>query len=184
MSKIKILFSDSAQELKKVQVLTIASLLTAMNSILGLFTIVIGDFIKIGFSFLAMALAGMLYGPVVAGILGGLGDLINFMIRPTAAYFPGFTLNALLSGIIYGLILYKKPLSLKRILIARLTVMILIDLTLTTTWLSIMYGKAFMLLLPMRTVKALVMVPIETALLYFTASRITAIFHIKATKPS
>lgn len=175
MQKIRNIFQQSVNELKNTRVLAAASLLTAMNSILGFFTIVIGDFIKIGFSFLAMSVAGMLYGPVVSGILGGVGDLINFMIKPTGPYFPGFTLNAVLSGILYGLCLYKKPVSLKRIFFTRLCVVIFVDLILTTTWLSMLYGKAFLVLVSTRAVKAAVMLPIETAMLYFVTKNVTAI---------
>lgn len=182
MQKMISIFKESAKELKNVQVLTIASLLTAMNSILGLFSIVIGDFIRISFSFLAMALAGMLYGPVVSGILGGLGDLINYMLRPTGPYFPGFTFNAVLSGVIYGLCLYQKPISLKRIFAAKLIIVIIVDLILTTTWLCILYGQGFMVLLPLRALKAVIMLPVETAMLYFVASRVTSILGIKNTR--
>lgn len=177
-------FTESAKELKKVLTLAVTAMLTAMNTVLGLFTIMIGEFIKIGFSFLAIGTAGMVYGPVVGGLLGGMGDILNYLIKPTGPFFPGFTLNAILTGIIYGLYLYKKPLSLRRVFWAKLTVVILVDLILTTQWLSVLYGKGFLVLLPMRTLKAIIMLPIETGILYLVLNRVAAVFSMKLTTAS
>lgn len=172
------MFRESMAELKSVQTLAVIAMLTALTAILGFYTIVIGDFIKIGFSFIAKGIAGMLFGPACAGILGGISDLINYIIKPTGAFFPGFTFNAILAGVIYGIGLYKKPISIKRIFATKLTIVIIVDLLLSTAWLSMMYGKAFMVLLPMRTVKALIMLPIETAMLYFMSTRVNVIFKL------
>ena len=47
-----------------------------------------------------------------------------------------------------------------------LIVAVIVNLLLGTLWLSIMYGKAFFLLLPARAVKQLVSVPVDALLLY------------------
>lgn len=166
---------SSAREINKISTITGAALLTAMNTVLGYFTIVIGNFLKIGFSYLTLAVAGFLYGPVIGGILGGLSDILNYAIKPTGPFFPGFTFNAILSGFIYGLILYKKPVNLLRVFLTKLLLVIIVDLILTTTWLSILYGEAFIVLLPMRALKNLIMLPIDTTFIYFIISRLTKI---------
>lgn len=53
---------------------------------------------------------GILFGPVIGGIIGFLSDLIGHLIRPFGAYHPGFALNETLTGVIPGLVfmLYKK----------------------------------------------------------------------------
>lgn len=178
MTKTLISFKESAKELQNILTLAVTAMLAGMNTVLGFFTVVIGEFIKIGFSFLTIGLAGLFYGPVVAGILGGAGDIINYLIKPTGPFFPGFTLNAILSGFIYGLYFYKKPVSIRRVFFAKLTVVIIVDLLLTTAWLSVLYGKAFLVLLPMRGLKAIIMLPIETGILYLVLTRITAISHL------
>lgn len=45
----------------------------------------------------------MLFGPVVGGIMGGIGDILKFLIKPTGPYFFGYTLNAMLGPVIYGI---------------------------------------------------------------------------------
>lgn len=178
MKKIVDMFKESAMELKSVQTLSITAMLTALTAILGFFTIVIGNFVKIQFSFLTMGLAGMLFGPFVSGILGGISDIINFMIKPTGTIFPGFTLNAIISGIIYGIFLYKKPVSIKRVFCAKLLITLIVELCLSTTWLSILYGQGFLAILPMRIVKCAIMLPIDTVMLYIVTSRLSIIFKL------
>lgn len=60
--------------------------------------------LRIGFGGLPITMAGILFGPLVGGIVGVVADLIGFMMNPMGGtYFPGFTLSAALTGIIPGL---------------------------------------------------------------------------------
>ena len=59
-------------------------------------------------------------------------DIIKFMLKPDGGFMPGFTFNAMLAAFIYGLFLYKKPLSLKRMLAAKLVVAVLCNILLGT----------------------------------------------------
>lgn len=169
MDSIISMMKSSAMELKKTVALTVTAMLSALDVVLGFFTFMIGDFIKVSFSYLAIGLSGMFYGPVVGGITGAVGDLLKFAIRPLGPFFPGMTVSACLTGVIYGLFLYKKPATLSRILLAKICVTLIVDLGLTTLWLTMMYGKGFMVLLPMRALKSLIMLPIDTAMLYMVA---------------
>lgn len=76
---------------------------------------------KVGLGFAATAVCAMLYGPVWAGVCAALADLVGALLFPTGAYFPGFTATAALSGVIYGLFLYKSRPNLKRCFLASLT---------------------------------------------------------------
>ena len=49
----------------------------------------------------------MLFGPGVGGAVGALSDILGYAVRPTGPYFPGFTVTAALSGVIFGLLLGK-----------------------------------------------------------------------------
>lgn len=98
--------------------------------------------------------------------MGGVGDILKYIMKPTGAFFFGWTLNAILGPMIYGIMLYHRPINLKRIFVAKILVAVIVNLLLGTLWLSIMYGKAFFLLLPARAVKQLVSVPVDALLLY------------------
>lgn len=165
---------SSAKELSSTVTLTVTAMLTALNVILhSVTTIVINNFLQIRFSYLAVASIGFLYGPVVGGLAGALGDIIKYVVRPTGAFFPGFTLNEFIAGFLFGAILYKKPITIKRAFFAKFSVMVTVNLILTPLWLSMMYGKAFMVIMAGRIIKELIMLPIETALLYLCIKAVT-----------
>ena len=64
---------------------------------------------------------------------------------------------------------YKRPLSLKRVFAAKITVAIVVNLFLNTYWLSILYGKGFAALLPARAIKQLISVPVDSLLFFLVA---------------
>lgn len=166
MQKMKQQFVDSWHELKSMKTIAATAMLISVAVVLGFFSVQVTDFIKIGFAFLANELTAFLFGPAVGGVMAGIADIIKYLIRPTGPFFFGFTFNAILGGVIYGMILYKKPVSLMRIFMAKLTVSVVVNAILNTYWLSILYGSAFIAILPVRLVKEVVMLPIETVLLY------------------
>ena len=103
------IFTDSAKELKKIRTITVTGLLIAIHVALGtLATINISQYAKISVAFFAIAIIGMLYGPVVAMIAGAICDVIGFLLRPQGSFLIVFTLIAMLSGIIYGICLYRR----------------------------------------------------------------------------
>lgn len=176
MNRIVEMYRESAKELKSVRTLSMGAMLTAITVILGFFAIVIGDFVKIQFYFLTVGISGMLFGPVVSGIIGGLGDILSFIVKPTGTFFPGFTLNAIISGVIYGMFMYKKPVSFWRIFAAKLTITVIVEMGLSTYWLTILYGQGFWAILATRIIKCVVMLPIDSIMLYAVASRVGTVF--------
>jgi ECF transporter S component (folate family) len=166
MKKISALFTDSYHEFRNVRTLTTAAMFAAISVVLGYFTIVLGDYIKIGFATVANQFVYYLFGPVVGMFFGGALDILKYLIKPTGPYFPGFTISAAIGGLIYGSLLYKRPISLKRILVAELVVSIVCNMLLGTYWLTVMYGKGFFAILPMRVFKNLIMWPINSMIFY------------------
>lgn len=157
--------AQAGAELRRARSLAGAGLLCAVSAVLNQFTIVVSQMLELGFSFLATALSGFLYGPWVAALAGVVMDLCGYLLRPNGGFFIGFTLNELIVGIIYGLWLYKRPVSLARTFCACLTVVIVINFFLTPLWLNMMYGNAFVLS-ALRVVKSAIKLPLDTALLY------------------
>lgn len=174
MEKIKAIFVDSWQELKHVKTLVITAMFIALGVILGFFfSIQITDSLRLGFSFIANEMTALLFGPVVGGIMGGITDILKFIIKPTGPFFFGFTLNAILGAVIYGIMLYKQPISFRRILLTKIIVSIIVNVCLGTLWVSMLYGKGFLLLLPMRVIKQCFSVPVESFLFYLVAKMLS-----------
>ncbi len=151
MTNLRQLFRDSFHELKDVKALAMTAMLLAIAVVLGFYT---------------LQVTGMLFGPVVGGLMGGAADLVKYLVRPTGPFFPGFTISGAASGVIYGMILYKRPLTIRRVALANGLVMILVNICLNTYWLTLLYGNAFFAILPARVIKQAVMFPIYVALFY------------------
>ena len=166
MKKIAQLFSDSLQELKKTRTLAVTAMLLAIAVILGFFAVQVTESIKISFAFLVDELVGMLFGPAVGAIFGAIDDFLKYVVRPTGPYFPGFMISEMLTAMIYGLLLYKKPISLPRIIVANTVVTVFVNMILNTVWLSMLYGNAISVILPARVVKELILLPINIAMFY------------------
>ena len=180
MKKIKQLFSDSLHEFTVTKNLVLCGLMAAIAIVLSMVaSISIGPYVKIGFSGIPNRIVEFLFGPVVGCIFGGALDLLKFMIKPDGPFFFGFTFNVMLAGLIYGCLLYHKPLSIKRIVIAEFLVKLIVNCGLNTLWISMLYGKAFFVLLPMRLLKNVIMLPIDSFILFFAltyAKKIAAQF--------
>ena len=149
---------------KAIQRLTISAMLLAISVIFGFFKIPLSQVSEIRLQFLPVAIEGMLFGPLYGGILGGMSEILCYIVRPTGPFFPGFTVSAIIQGVIYGLIL-KKDQSLGRILIAQALDTVIVSLILNPVWLMILYGNAFIPLFLSRLVKVLIMYPVNVALL-------------------
>lgn len=103
----------------------------------------LGNYQRISFSFIPTTLASTVMGPVLSGVAAAVADIIGFMTKPTGPYFPGFTLNAFLGAFIYGLFFFKKPLTLKRIILANVVVTVLVNSMMGTYWVHLLYGNPF-----------------------------------------
>lgn len=140
-------------------------LFIALEIILTRFLSINTPFIRIGFGFLPVAMLGILYGPVWAGVAYAIGDVLGMLIFPSAPFFPGFTLSAALTGLVFGLILHKKPITWKRVLIASSIVCFGVNMCLDTFWLYILMDKAVIAMIPARIAKAFIMVGVQTAII-------------------
>ncbi|AGC69192.1 folate transporter FolT [Thermoclostridium stercorarium subsp. stercorarium DSM 8532] len=153
--------------LKDVYSLVLVALFIAIYGVLSLLRIyIIPNQLRISFTFMPVAWAAMLFGPVAGGLTGALGDVIGWAINPVGPFFPGFTLNAFIVGFMYGMFFYKKEITLKRVIAAVVTITPVVDLVLNPVWLSIMTGEAFKVLVFTRIVKSLIMLPVKCLILY------------------
>lgn len=150
----------SASKKFDVRALTALGLLVAVEIVLSRFCSISAWNMKIGFGFLPVAVAAVMYGPLSAGIVAALGDFIGAILFPIGPYFPGFTLTAFLTGLIFGLFLYKKQ-SASRIFGAVIVNQLILSLLLNTLWISVLYGSPFHTLLPVRITQCAILGPVQ-----------------------
>ena len=161
------LLLSSAREMKNVRALVGAAMLAALNIVIAQFEIPVGPYVKISFSFLTYGVSGMLFGPLTTGVVGIAADLIKYMVSPDGGFHPGFTLNEFVIGFLYGICLYRKKVTVVRSFVTKLVTVFIINLFLTPLWLAQLYGEAYQFMVSARLIKNAVMLPIDTALLFF-----------------
>ncbi len=159
-------FVDSYNELKKIITLVITALLIAMGIVLGQFSIQVTDQMKIGVSFVPTQMTANLFGPVVGGIMGGVADILKFIIKPTGPFLIGYTLSAILGPVIYGMMLYRQPISFWRILLSKLVVAVVINLFLGTFWSYYYFHAPYWASLPAKALQQVIQVPVQSVLYY------------------
>lgn len=164
-------FKDSSREPGNIRSLSVCAMMLALRVVLGIFTnftLAVIPFVKIGFSFIPVAVTAYLCGPVCAAIVSGAGDVLSIVFaNPTAfSLNPGITLCCVVEGILYGVVLYRSSLRLRDVILAEGLVLALCRLPLNTLFLSALMGMDYLTLLCWR---AAVLVPfsaVESALIF------------------
>ena len=139
------------------------ALYVVLNEVSKLISLPFGSNIRLALNFLPVVCGAVLFGPIEAAIVGGVGDVLGAFLFPTGPFFPGFTLTAVLTGLIHGLFLHKKV-TLPRVLISFGIVQFVFGMLLNTLWLTILYEKGFLIFLPGRTIQAVVSFIVEVLL--------------------
>lgn len=142
-----------------VKSISIIGILVAMEIILARFSIHTWN-LKIGFSFIPVVVAAIFYGPVTAGLVGAIGDIMGYILFPVGAYFPGFTLTAFVTGMIFGFFLRKSQ-SVLNVVLAVLCVQIFVSQFMTTYWISFLYGSPYWALFATRIYQTAAMIAVE-----------------------
>lgn len=126
---------------------------------------------QVGLGFIGTALMGRFFGPVWAGIGSGLADILNSIILGVlGGFYPGFTLSAVATGVIYGIFLYRQTLSddwrkIWRIIVSVLLVTVIVYVIMNTLWITHMTNGNFAHLLGIRLPKQLILPWIQMLIL-------------------
>ena len=160
-------FKNSAKNLKNTRVLCTAAVFAALFVVLYSIKLNLAPELRITFTFIPLALAGWLLGPVPAMLVGLVGDIIGCVLFPAGPYFPGFTLTKIVSGLIYGISLYRTPQKKIPFVVSGAVIgtNLLANVVLNSIWLSILYGKAWSVYVASHLVKNALASPVEIIIL-------------------
>ena len=169
--RIKEKLKKSSKELANPLALAVCAMLLSICLVLSYFgnisiTFLGTNVIKLSFTVIPIAIAAMLYGPVPAAIIGGLSDIIGFVMAPMGAYIPGFTISMILIGLVYGISFYGEKVTLQRIALTAAIVGAFISELLGPLWFVLFYGFQPLHALYVRGLKELVMYPITIILIF------------------
>lgn len=158
--------SSYAPRKMTTQKLTLMAIMIAARIILSFIpTLNVNNIIEVGFGFVGAAFSGILFGPLYAAIVSVINDLITFFMGGGGIFFPGFTLSAAVGGWIYGKVLWRKPITWKRIFVAVLLVTVIVNIGMNSIWVKMLFGQAWMAFMPLRIGKNLVTLPLNTIIL-------------------
>ena len=80
----------SEKKMSRTHRLVVMAMLVAVQIVLSRFLSINLWNLKIGFAFVPIAMAGMLLGPMGAGLTGAVADIIGATLLPSAAFFSTF----------------------------------------------------------------------------------------------
>ncbi|WP_069998328.1 folate family ECF transporter S component [Cellulosilyticum sp. I15G10I2] len=152
--------------------IAIIGMLIALDIIFTRFWMIQTPQIRISLGFFAIAMIGMLYGPMIAGIAAGLSDIVGWFMHPYAPFFPGFTLTAIVTGVIFGYFLHKPHTPLRSYIFSAICVTLVCDTLLNTLWLSLIQNVPFISLIITRGIKIAVMFILYIAILPIVCEKI------------
>lgn len=148
---------------KLIQLALLAALEVALSRFLSINT----PINKIGFAFVPLALAGMLYGPLAGAAVGAVADLLGATLFPSGPFFPGFTLTAALKGLVYGLCLNRDNAGRWGPVLTAVSVNAAgFSLVLNTFWIYLLYHSDLTVLLASRAAQELFLIPVQTVTLH------------------
>jgi len=161
--------------------LTTAALLVALDVIFTRFLsyMIPGNLDRLSLQFVAHGMAGLLLGPVWGGIVGVVGDISGMLVNSSGlSFYPLLTLSAGTRGVLYGLFLYRKPLTLWRTMLACIVVTLVVDLGMNPVWMKFMYGQAYTAVLMAKIPIRAVWAPATGVVLFLIAKALKKPLHL------
>jgi len=152
--------------MNKTKKIILSALFIAATIVLGRILSIRTSIITIGFSFVPIMLSAIILGPKYSTFIATISDIIGALLLPIGSYYFGFTVTSFLTGLTYGLILYRKKFKLdknftKRLIISSILVTLLYNGVLNTIWIILMNKGASKIVVPVRIIKQLIMAPIK-----------------------
>lgn len=171
---------------------TLTAVMTAMYFVCDRFLTfyILGNSVKIGFSFVPVVVSAMMCGPISSMLTAGLGDLLGSLLMPVGTPMPLLTVTAALSGLVFGLFLYGcgcgRSFTVKKTVVRAICAVVINQLVFSivcnTFALAILFSpdavmSYFFVSLPSRAIKAAVMIPIEVVFIMLFRRMPSMIFH-------
>ncbi len=156
----------AAAEFRNLKSLTTVAVFLAVTIIISGFFVPLGDNLKVFFTFLTKAVYCTVGGPLMGLAAGFAGDIIGYMLHPDGGFFFGYTVSSMLGSFLYGLCFYRTKITLPRIILAKASINLFVNMGLGCLWSAMLYGKGYLYYLAKSTVKNLLLLPLEVFLLF------------------
>ena len=158
--------------MSKIKKIVLSAMLLAILIIFSRFISIKTEILVISLSFIPIMMSAIWLGFKYSLLIALLGDLIGAILFPFGPYFPGFTFSAAISGAIYGLFLYNQGNQLEnkkfvfRLIISSMLVLFGVNIVITSFWIHILYGNAYVVVMASRIVTQVIMLPVQIITIY------------------
>jgi ECF transporter S component (folate family) len=180
-------WADAAAQLKNVKILVFAALFIALRVLVKnpFFNVQVLPGLKFTLDCYVNAVGAMVCGPVVSFLSGAISDTLGCILFPMAgqAYFPPFMLVEMLSSLIFALFLWKRKITVGRVLLTKFTVNVVCNLIVNPLILRWQYyalgseGTVAALINGVRIGKNLILFPFEAAFIVLFISALFPLLH-------
>lgn len=168
----------AVSELKSTKMLAVAAMIVALRVAVKSLVIPVGENLHISLDFFVNSVGSMIYGPIMALLVGAISDTIGAVLFPTGAYFFPFIFVEMLGSFIFGLFLYRAKLGAWRVILSRLAVTvgcnILLNPFIMIFYYRLLYGKDYTFFRLSRAMKSILLFPAESLLLVLFLTAISA----------
>lgn len=162
---------QAASCFRDTRILIFAALIAALRVAVKFFRIPLAADLSLTFDCYVNALGSLVYGPLVALTVGAVSDTLGCILAPSGAYFLPFILVEMSSGFIFSLFLWRRKVTMLRVLWSKFTVNLFCNIILNSLlmkwYYSWLYGaeKVYNLINLVRIIKNLIMFPLEASLI-------------------
>ena len=174
----------AAKNFSDIRMLVFAALIIALRIAVKMLKIPLAANLNLTLDCYVNSVGSMIYGPLVGLAVGAVSDTLGFIIFPSGVYFLPFILVEMFSSFIFALFLWKRELSVLRVLASKFTVNLFCNIILTsifTKWSLYLFSgvedaQAYTLINLTRIGKNLVLFPLEAVLITLILSALTPAF--------
>ncbi|KRL66444.1 hypothetical protein FC27_GL000586 [Companilactobacillus versmoldensis DSM 14857 = KCTC 3814] len=166
LGDVKMNRSKESSTAINVHELTWMALLIALQMVLTKFSIG-SNMLKVGFSFIAIALLGYYFGPIKAAMANVIADIItNTVFSTGGTFFFGFTVSAAVAGLIFGFMLHRRKVTVLNVFLTILVFTVVVNVLMNTLWISMMANLPFHVMLMTRLPKEAIALVYQTGILF------------------
>lgn len=157
-------WKEAAASVVRLRCLVFAALMVAAAIALSYFSIPIHESLKVSFGFLARSVCALVCGPVMAVLYGFVEDILGYILKPTGAFFPGYTLTTMLGCFWYAIFFFRARITITRIAWPKLVTNVQ-NVLLGSLWSAILYSKGYLFYMTSSALKNILCLPVQILML-------------------
>ena len=168
---------DAAAQMKNLKILVFAALIIALRVVVKSAKIYVMPGLHMTLDCYVNALGAMVCGPVIGFLSGAVSDTLGCILFPSPEpYFFPYIFVEMLSSFIFGLFLWRRKITINRVLLSKLAVNVVCNLIVNPAITKLYYamlgdsGSTYAFITGVRVGKNLVLFPLEAALIVLFVS--------------